>query len=79
MNYSKYDAIEINTVSRGPKYSDFEVTDDPKKVTYYSVYLHLKTGGVEWVSDHRLKRCAIAKAKSIKNKTGFEIFNFGAK
>ena len=73
----EYDAIEVSPVAY-LGHGNFEVTREPEKADFWSVYLHLETeGGVECIADlpteqlakqfGEVMRCTLRHARLVNN------------
>ena len=74
-NWEPYDALEISPVAEYIEDGDItiEPCDELHKAVCWSVYGHLKGGGVECITDVSTEKLALAVAGKIAIKTGFQI------
>jgi hypothetical protein len=73
-----YDAIEIQPVSDLYAHPEEGMVCETDYVnpTFFSVYLHLKTGGVECVGDHGTHALALAYASELSEEHGWPINDY---
>ncbi|ANA41821.1 hypothetical protein A2G06_16930 (plasmid) [Geobacter anodireducens] len=74
LDLSKYDAIEVHPVEHDLGSGTCEITDDPERASSWSVYLHLRAGGVECIADWQCKCGATEYARTIEKQTGYPVY-----
>ena len=67
IDISLFDAIELDPVAYidGNKGNGLEVIHDDTRADFWSVYLHLKTGGVDCIADFKIKQDAVNHAQKL--------------